>query len=116
MCVSPGHLKASGCQDSIFSTPTWGQTLYAIKASPQRRPAAWSKLKALKKMDCNPGQELGNCSQYLGPPYTESECKSACESNPLCGGFNLPNGHLKTVDCRQEIRADKTQDLYVLEK
>ena len=33
--------------------------------------------------------------------YTVSECEAACRNNPLCAGFNLPNGHMKTVDCDQ---------------
>jgi hypothetical protein len=45
--------------------------------------------------------------------YTVSECTTACKANPKCGGFNLPNGHLKTADCVQEINTSHTQELYV---
>lgn len=117
---------------------------------------------AMVATDCNPGRELGNCSTYLPPPYTRSECEAACRNNPLCAvsslslcqppipcpfvcahsdlfhcslqphhtvgsistflsacvyalsvlcaqGFNLPNGHMKTVDCAQDIRTGSSQ-------
>ena len=86
--------------------------LYYQRGHPQVRDDSLSYLKKLEKSDCNPGQELGNCSQYLPPPYTVSECETACKANPLCGGFNLPNGHLKTVDCYQEFNTSHSQDLY----
>jgi len=110
-----GHLKAAGCKSDIVYEPTWSNgtmTLYYQKGHPQLRDSKRTYLRKAENIDCNPGQELGNCSQYLGPPYTESECASACKANPLCGGFNLPNGHLKTVDCWQEFNKSKTQDLY----
>lgn len=115
--VPNGHLKAAGCKYSYFEKEKWGQTLYFVRDHPQERPRSWTQLKEIKRADCAPGQELGNCSQYLAPPYTESECKSACESNPLCGGFNLPNGHLKTFDCKQEVKTDVWDGaLYLFEK
>lgn len=162
--VPNGHLKSAGCRTDTFSTkhkvPEWGQTLYIIQPTPQRRNTSWKTWAEHKGKDCAPGFELGNCSQcvgcglctlfslvslvlfpfslthslnlhtpliritrlhferrYLPPPYSESECKSACEKNPYCGGFNLPFGHLKTVDCTQEVAPDakdKSITLYTL--
>lgn len=110
-----GHLKAAGCKDDLVYKPEWSNgtmRLYYQRGHPQVRDDSLSYLKKLEKSDCNPGQELGNCSQYLPPPYTVSECETACKANPLCGGFNLPNGHLKTVDCYQEFNTSHSQDLY----
>ena len=70
---------------------------------------------AFPATDCNPGRELGNCSTYLPPPYTRTECEAACRNNPLCAGFNLPNGHLKTIDCDQDVHTPSSQDLYLIE-
>ena len=72
-------------------------------------------VQAFPATDCNPGRELGNCSTYLPPPYTRTECEAACRNNPLCAGFNLPNGHLKTVDCDQDVHTPSSQDLYLIE-
>lgn len=44
---------------------------------------------AMAATDCNPGRELGNCSTYLPPPYTRSECEAACRNNPLCAVSSL---------------------------
>eukprot|EP00040_Diaphanoeca_grandis_P038655 m.256974 g.256974 ORF g.256974 m.256974 type:complete len:335 (-) comp34893_c0_seq1:339-1343(-) len=112
-----GHLKAAGCKDDIIYEPKWDNgtmTLYYRRGHPQTRDVKRTSLRKIQvNADCNPGQEIGNCSQYLPPPYTESECASACKANPLCGGFNLPNGHLKTVDCIQDINETHTnQQLY----
>ena len=50
-----------------------------------------------------PDDELGVC----GTPgnATIQECKAACYANPNCGGFNLPNGHLKKIGCMDEMTA-----------
>jgi hypothetical protein len=66
------------------------------------------------------GIELGNCAEH-GPPFSEDECKAACLDNPECGAFNLPNGHLKAMDCTSGwrddgIEAGSSQDLYWLEQ
>lgn len=114
-----GHLKAAGCKDDIIYEPKWGNgtmRLYYRRGHPQTRDPKRTRIVVIDKYDCNPGQELGNCSQYLPPPYTVSQCEDACRRNPKCGGFNLPNGHLKTVDCIQEINPsnDTGMELFYL--
>lgn len=102
-----GHLKAVGCKHDLQPHVGGKVTLYYMRGRPQSRPAANTVVtKQRKGLDCEGGFELGNCSSYLGPPYTVSECSEACLRNPLCGGFNLPNGHLKTQDCPQYIEED----------
>ena len=49
-------------------------------------------------------QELGNCSDTHPPPYSIQECKATCLATPNCGGFNLPNGHLKKLGCMEEMQ------------
>jgi hypothetical protein len=105
-----GHLKAMGCRHDQESTQE--PTLYLRRGHPQPRPQNATVLVSLPGHDCAGGFELGNCSSFLPPPYTESMCKKACEANPMCGGWNLPNGHLKTADCAQEVRTGSHQDLY----
>ena len=55
-----------------------------------------------------PGDELGYCCP--NPPVagknctpTAAICKFKCMENPSCGGFNLPNGHLKKLGCFDEL-------------
>ena len=47
-------------------------------------------------------QELGDCAEHP-PPYSDDECKEACLANPECGAYNQPNGHLKAMDCVQDL-------------
>ena len=56
-----------------------------------------------------PGDELGYCCP--NPPVagknctpTAAICKFKCMENPSCGGFNLPNGHLKKLGCFDELQ------------
>merc|ERR1719272_380700 len=68
-----GHLKAVGCKRSYFKKLKWGQSLYYRKGHPQERNTSWTfdaKKDFQKGFDCNEGQEIGNCSQYLPPPYS----------------------------------------------
>lgn len=113
-----GHLKAMDCLQDIVDAGNWShpQDLYVLFHEPEpRRTDSSLEFVLTEGADCNLGRELGNCSTYLPPPYTASECAAACRNNPLCAGFNLPNGHLKTVDCQQDvIRKGVRQDLYLI--
>ena len=67
-----GHLKAMGCRDDVEHTQQ--PTLYIRRGHPQRRDENATSMNHLEKMDCDSGYELGNCSSYLPPPYSVSEC------------------------------------------
>jgi hypothetical protein len=65
------------------------------------------------RMDCYPGIELGNCADHP-QPYSIQECKRKCLNTPNCGGFNLPNGHLKKLGCMEEMQNYTNLNLFVL--
>ena len=106
------------CAQDLIDSANWThpQDLFVVLNQPEpRADLPEIVFTAFPATDCNPGRELGNCSTYLPPPYTRSECEAACRNIPLCAGFNLPNGHLKTVDCDQDIHTPSSQDLYLIE-
>mgnify|MGYP002036340119 CR=1 FL=1 len=70
----------------------------------ESRPESYRHYWQYRGTDCDPGIELGNCSDTHPPPYTIQECKAACLATPNCGGFNLPNGHLKKLGCMEEMQ------------
>lgn len=79
---------------------------------PARREYWWK----LPAQNCNNRyNELGNCTMtnpHPNPtPAQKAEfekeylahCKSVCQANPFCEGFNLPTGHLKAMGCRDDF-------------
>jgi hypothetical protein len=88
------------CAQDLVDAQNWThpQDLYVALGQPEPRKANISlDFTASANTDCNAGRELGNCSTYLPPPYTSSECEAACRNNPLCAGFNLPNVRRRTA-------------------
>jgi hypothetical protein len=81
------------------------------------RPESYKHYWQYRGSDCFPGIELGNCSDTHPPPYSIQECKATCLATPNCGGFNLPNGHLKKLGCMEEMEHSERfehLDLYIL--